>query len=87
MFPIIHRHEGWLELDAYYTGANRGRDPSDLAAGAPKPNEALFLPNDSAADLTSPQGSGSAAKSSAADDSVTRSAPSGFLLSPINAPL
>ena len=71
---LLRRHEGWLELDAYYTGANRGVDPSDLAAGPPKPNEALILPNDSAADLTSPQGSGRAAKSGAADDSVTRSA-------------
>ena len=79
---FLHRHEGWLEVDAYYTGANRGVDPSDLAAGAPKPNEALILPNDSAADLTSPQGSGRAAKSGAADDSVTRSASSGLLLSP-----
>ncbi len=76
MLPVLHRHEGWLELDAYYTGANRGRDPSDLGAGAPKPDEALILPNDSAADLTTPQSSRLATKSGASDDSVTRSASS-----------
>jgi hypothetical protein len=46
--------DGWLELDAYYTGANRGKDPSDLDALDSKPNEALLV-SDSAIDLTQPQ--------------------------------
>ncbi|CAL8470322.1 g9864 [Coccomyxa elongata] len=65
--------EGWLELDAYYTGANRGKDPSDLGPRPPKPDEPLILPNDSAADLTSPPSSRLAvAKTGAVDDAVTR---------------
>ena len=70
---LMHRQEGWLELDAYYTGANRGKDPSDLGPQPPKPDEPLILPNDSAADLTNPPSSSlAAAKTGTVADAVTR---------------
>ncbi len=72
---LVHRQERWLELDAYYTGANRSKDPSDLGPRPPKPDEPLILPNDSAADLTSPPSSRLAvAKTGIVDDAVTRQA-------------
>ena len=58
--------EGWLELDAYYTGANRCTDPSDIVAPGAKPDG--ILPSDSAVDLTRPQAHPSALKTTPADD-------------------
>jgi len=58
--------EGWLELDAYYTGANRGRDPSDVMAEGAKP-EGMF-PSDSAVNLTHPQANPRTLKTTPADD-------------------
>ena len=58
--------DGWLELDAYYTGANRGRDPSDTAAPSAKPDGVVL--SDSAVDLTQPQANPCALKKSPADD-------------------
>lgn len=58
--------DGWLELDAYYTGANRGRDPSDTVAPGAKPDG--LVPSDSAVDLTQPQANPCALKTSPADD-------------------
>ena len=58
--------DGWLELDAYYTGANRGRDPSDAVAPGAKPDG--LAPSDSAVDLTQPQANPRALKTTPADD-------------------
>lgn len=58
--------EGWLELDAYYTGASRGVDPSDAMAPGAKPEG--VLPSDSAVDLTLPQANPTALKTPPADD-------------------
>ena len=57
---------GWLELDAYYTGANRGMDPSDVMPAGAKP-EGMY-PSDSAVDLTHPQANPRTLKTAPADD-------------------
>ncbi|CAL5218771.1 g490 [Coccomyxa viridis] len=66
--PMIAQaiQDGWLELDAYYTGANRGTDPSDIVAPGAKPDS--ISPSDSAVDLTRPQANPSALKTTPADD-------------------
>ena len=62
----VRSQDGWLELDAYYTGANRGRDPSDSVAPGAKPDG--MFPSDSAVDLTQPQANPSALKTTPAND-------------------
>ena len=58
--------DGWLELDAYYTGANRGRDPSDVMAPGAKPEG--MTPSDSAVDLMHPQAHPRTLKTNPSDD-------------------
>lgn len=58
--------DGWLELDAYYTGANRGRDPSDVVAPGAKPEG--MTPSDSAVDLMHPQAHPRSLKTNPTDD-------------------
>ena len=62
----LRSQAGWLELDAYYTGANRGVDPSDVAAPGAKPEG--VCPSDSAVDLTHPQANPRTLKTAPADD-------------------
>ena len=57
---------GWLELDAYYTGANRGVDPSDVTVPGAKPE--AMCPSDSAVDLTHPPANPRTLKTALADD-------------------
>ena len=58
--------DGWLELDAYYTGANRGRDPSDVMAPGAKPEG--MTPSDSVVDLMHPQAHPRTLKTNPTDD-------------------
>ena len=58
--------DGWLELDAYYTGANRGKDPSDVMAPGAKPEG--MTPSDSAVDLMHPQAHPRTLKTNPTDD-------------------
>lgn len=62
----LRSQAGWLELDAYYTGANRGVDPSDVMPAGAKP-EGMY-PSDSAVDLTHPQANPRTLKTAPADD-------------------